>query len=75
MEFSFLHLKKALYILMGILGAWLLITAYTFFNMSGSEAEPISLIISGIVLTFAGTVCMFFAFETFLIRDDPEVWR
>lgn len=73
--FSYRNLKEALYVMHVLLGVSLIIAAVVLFNTTASATEPICYILPGIVLVIVGVGCVFFGVETYLLRDDPDIWR
>lgn len=75
MNVSLHDIKKAVYLGMTALGAFLLIAAFHMMRSSNTVAEPVGIIISAAILIFAALICIFFGMVTFIIQDDPDVWR
>ncbi|GEM_PF-790904 len=73
MEFTRHGLKKAMYILQSMLGlSWVIMSLFMFFKPG---ANLLADTLPACVLLFAGTVCIFFGVEAFLLRKDPEIWK
>jgi len=73
--FSYRNLKEALYVMHVLLGVSLIIAAVVLFNTTASATEPICYTLPAIVLVIVGVGCVFFGVETYLLRDDPDIWR
>jgi len=67
-------LKEALYIVQTILG-FLCVGLALFVLQSCGQTDSISSIISGLILLFVGIFAIFFGLETYLLRDDADIWR
>lgn len=67
--------KEAVYIMMAVAGAFFLV--FAIMSIQAGHGGPISSsgFISGLILLLAGVVCELFALVTYIIRDDPDVWR
>lgn len=72
MKISYFEMKEAVYIMMALLGLVLLAIAFIPF---GTGVTPITQQCTSLFLLFAGSLCLFFSLTTFIIRDDPDVWR
>jgi predicted phage tail protein len=75
MNFSYHEMKEALYILQSVLGVLLIIISITLFNTGGGVLHPICNVVPAVVLMVIGSSCVFFGVETYLLRDDPDIWR
>ena len=75
MNFRYQDLKVAIYILQTLLGFVLLSASVTLFSTTAAAVDPLCYIIPAIVLTVVGVGCVFFGVETYLLRDDPDIWR
>lgn len=76
MNVRYHELKEAVYVGMAVLGAFLLGAAFlAVHNGPPLEVTSLSTFFSGIILLGAGLICVFFALVTFIIKDDPDVWR
>ncbi len=75
MNISIHELKKALFVLQILIGIFLIGVSIYLFQSADLEAEPISQLLTGIILLVVGICSTFFGVETYLLRDDPEIWR
>ncbi len=75
MNFSNRDILTIFYCAIAISGLILLAFAWYIWKQSETAAEPISYWLAAIVLAIVGVVLIMFAIETFLFRDDPDVWR
>lgn len=65
--------KKAIYLVMLFLGAvWLTMSVSLFMK---PFANPLSDYIPAWALLVAGVACIYFGIESYLLREDPEIWR
>jgi hypothetical protein len=74
-DISYQQLKKTIYISMSVLGAVFLLGGFIFDQLRSSSPEPISMDIAATVLALVGTLCLCFGCATYLLRDDPDIWR
>ena len=74
MNFSNRDLLMALYCSITILGLLLLGFAWYVWRQSETAAEPFSYWVAAIVLFVVGIVMIIFGVETYIERDDPDVW-
>ena len=72
MQFSYLELKDAVYKMMAVLGIVFLLMSLLPFTAGVTQVTHLA---SSICLFLAGIVFLLFSLTTFLIRDDPDVWR
>lgn len=72
---SYHELKEMLYKGQTILAAFFILVAFYQFYLATSTLNPISHILTALILTFVGGICLFFGIETYNLRDDPEIWR
>jgi hypothetical protein len=75
MNFSLHNLKESIYIFQGFFGIVLLMLAYTTLRLASNASDGLFYVIPGIVLLGTGVVCLLFAVEPFLLRDDPDIWE
>ncbi len=75
MSLHIFELKQLVYIGLTGLGFLLLLAGVYQYNLAGVAAEPITHIITAVILFGVGTLCVFFGFETYILRDDPDIWR
>ena len=73
--FNYSEMKLALYGLETVLGVLLVIAALVFFGQSQSAQEPITYLFPAVVLMCVGFICVLFGIETYLMREDPDIWR
>jgi uncharacterized membrane-anchored protein YitT (DUF2179 family) len=73
--FSYRHLKEAVYVMQVLLGVSLITASVFLFNNTSLATEPICYIVPGTILMIVGLSCVFFGVETYLLRDDPDIWR
>ncbi|MBX9686462.1 MAG: hypothetical protein K2X27_07140 [Candidatus Obscuribacterales bacterium] len=70
--FNYTDLKKFVYIGEAVLGLFLIIMGgYTLHN---PISDP-TVWIMAIIIVACGMLALFFSFETYILRDDPEIWR
>lgn len=68
-------LKEALYIAQTILGFLCVGLALFVLQSSAGQIDSICSIISGLILLVVGIFAIFFGLETYLLRDDADIWR
>lgn len=74
MQLRYYELKEIIYIAETLLGVLLLLTSAWQYKLAAAVVQPASHVISAIILFVVGVICIFFGVETFLLRDDPEIW-
>jgi len=74
MNFSNRDLLTALYCFIAILGLILIGFAWYVWAQSEAAQEPFSYWVTAIVLLIVGIVLVMFGIETYIVRDDPDVW-
>ncbi len=74
MNFSNRDLLMTLYCGITILGVVLLVFAWYVWKQSEIAAEPLSYWIASVVLFIVGIALIMFGIETYIERDDPDVW-
>ncbi len=67
-------LKEFLYVVQTILG-FLCVGMALLLLQSCGQPDSISSIVSGLILLLVGIFALFFGLETFLLRDDADIWR
>ncbi len=75
MRLSYHDLKVALYCSMTVLGAVLMAFAAYMFRRGQSDLDPFTYTLPAIILAMVGFFCLVFGIETYLLRDDPEIWQ
>ena len=68
-------MKEAVYIMMTVMGCLLMVAAITQMRAAGTCPDPFSCWLPALILFLGAVLSLFFGFVTFLIRDDPDVWR
>lgn len=67
---TIIEMKKVLYLLQTIFGVFLCYIGLQSFH----SPDPVQML-AGWILTGAGTGLFIFGVLTFLLRDDPDIWR
>lgn len=75
MNFSLKDLKEAVYVFETIFGLLLLIPAFLVLKAAKTDGDALFDLIPGIALVIAAITCIGFGVGTYLVRDDPDVWR
>lgn len=75
MNFSNRDLLTVFYCFITILGLILLVFSWYIWKQSQTAVEPVSYWLAAIVLLIMGIVLIMFGIETYIFRDDPDVWR
>ena len=72
---SYIDLKKLIYIGETVLGVLLLVLALHQLHLASVSADPLSNAITAAILFAVSTACLVFGIDTFILREDPDVWR
>lgn len=75
MNFTYHDIKEALYVLQTLLGLVLIVVSVNLLNTTAAAIHPICHIVPAVTLMSVGIVCVFFGVGTYLLRDDPDIWR
>lgn len=75
MRFSYHDLKMALYCSMTVLGAVLIAFAAYIFRRGQADLDPFAYTLPAIILAIVGFFCLLFGVETFILRDDSDIWQ
>ena len=75
MYFDMHDVKFAMYWMLGIMGVIMLCLALYEQNAAEVSADPVSYTISIAVLGLVGCGMLFFCLETFLLRNEDDIWR
>jgi len=75
MNFSLEDLKEALYISETIFGLFLLVLAFFVLKSALASCESLYYLIPALGIFLAGIACLVFGIGTYIVRDDPDVWR
>lgn len=70
MYIRYYELKRIVYIMIAILGITLIAVSMIEFG----KVLDLGSFLAGTVCLISGAVMVFFAVETYLLRDDPDVW-
>lgn len=73
--FSYHDLKTMIYFTESGFGAIALIAAAYIQRMADMAGGRIDLFLCSMVLFLVGILCILFGYVTYLLRDDPDVWR
>lgn len=68
-------LKKLLYFGQTTLGVLLLIAAWFLFQQARVADNQFVYIIPGVIVALTGSACLIFGIDTYILRDDPDIWR
>ena len=75
MYFDIHDLKFAMYWMLGILGVVLLALAAYQQTLADMASDPLSNNLTVAILVLAGCGLLFFCLETFLLRNEEDIWR
>ncbi len=75
MFLTYHELKELLYIGLSLIGGLLTILSFYQFHLASSASDPFVNILTAMILAIVGSVCIFFGIETYILRDDPDIWR
>jgi hypothetical protein len=73
-NFSYHDYKEALYVLQTLFGFLFVFMAFLL-NTTAPAGLEVFHIVPAIILVIVGIGCIFFGVETYLLRDDPDIWR
>jgi uncharacterized membrane protein len=73
-NFSNRDVLTVFYCFITILGLILLGFSWYVWRQSLTAAEPVSYCLAAIVLLIMGIALIMFGIETYIFRDDPDVW-
>lgn len=74
-NFSYQDVKKALYLVQTLLGINLIIVSTYLLTTTNAAIHQICQIVPAVISMIAGIACVFFGIETYMLRDDPDIWR
>lgn len=72
---SYHDLKKFLYIGLTAMGILLLGASWHCINIARTTLDSPSQEITAVILLAVGSACILFGFESYLLREDPDIWR
>lgn len=75
MFLRYYELKEMVYFGQTVLGVLLIIAAICEVLLVPAGSIPGINMIVGLILFITGGACIMFGIETYLLRDDPDVWR
>lgn len=75
MYLSYQDIKGTLYVVLTAVGVLFLLAAFYFFQLMPASVDPLTYGIPGVILLVVGGASTFFGIETYLLRDDPDIWR
>lgn len=75
MFLSYHELKELIYIGETALGAVFIAASMYQLHISAAAMNPISHVLTALILLVVGVGCVFFGVETYLLREDPDIWR
>lgn len=75
MFLSYHELKELIYIGEAALGVVFIGASMYQLHISAAAMNPISHIATALILLVVGVGCVFFGVETYLLREDPDIWR
>mgnify|MGYP003384569974 FL=1 len=73
--FNYIELKKLIYWVETGFGVVVLLVCYHLVSSTLNTVGPISTLVSVLVLALVGVACLLFGGVTYLLREDPDVWR
>lgn len=72
---SYHELKKFIYIGLTALGVLFLVFSWHCFNVARAGSGDFSEGLTALILLVVGSGCLLFGIETYLLQDDPDIWR
>jgi hypothetical protein len=75
MRISMHDLKEAMYIVQTMFGFILLALGIHTLQMGKSSGDFATALITGVVLAIVGVGCLFFGLETYILKDEEDIWR
>lgn len=75
MKISMHDLKEAMYIVQTMFGFILLALGIYVLQTSRSSEDFATSLIMGSILAVVGVGTLFFGLETYILKDDEDIWR
>jgi len=75
MFLRYYELKELIYAGQTVLGIILVLVSFYQLYLSASASAPLLNLLTALILAVVGGGCIFFGIETYLLRDDPDIWR
>jgi hypothetical protein len=73
--FSYHELKKLIYEVETGLGIVAFVAAWFLTRNPVTASTPVCAMLPATVLVLSGFICLLFGLTTYLLRDDPDIWR
>jgi hypothetical protein len=75
MFLRYYELKKMLYFAQAIMGVLLVLGGVYEYGKIDTASPNLTNYLTGLICMFSGGALIFFAVETYLLRDDSDIWR
>lgn len=75
MKLSIHDLKEAMYIAQTMFGFMLLAIGVYMLQSSGTATDFATSLITGVILSIVGIGSLFFGLETYILKDEEDIWR
>jgi len=75
MRYSYESIKQTFYLFFALFGLLVILTGCWMLYMTGVSADPAAYFIPGTILLFVGSGCVFFSIETYMLREEQDIWR
>lgn len=75
MNLSYPDLKLVLYTFLVAMGLAFLWAAFHFFMLFPVDPDPIGCLSAALAFLLTGSLCLIFGLDTWILHDDPDVWR
>jgi len=69
------ELKEILYFAITFLGIIFLLAGIYQYLQALWATVPITHMVTSFILCVMGIICVMFGIETYMLRDDPDIWR
>lgn len=73
--FTYREMKLAIYCFEVAMGAFLIVVGIIIMKDAATAPAPIVYMIPSMASIFVGLFLLLFGFDTYLLRDDPDIWR
>ena len=75
MYLSYTDLKKILYVMGAVCGLVMIVFSVYLLGIARAAADPLGYYIPALILFVVGIGCVFFGVETYILRNEPDIWR
>jgi len=75
MDLSYLETKTLVYWSQTLLGGLMVAVAVYLSGLASADADPFVYLIPAAILFVVGIFCLIFGVETYMLRDDSDIWQ